>query len=69
LLVWLATTIGIRGIAIAWFIRMVVDGIALWWILYQRFESARPVVWRIGQLAAACLVAVGLAAVWGAHAW
>lgn len=69
LLVWLATTIGIRGVAIAWFIRMLVDGVALWWILYQRFETARPVVWRIGQLAAACLVAVGLAAVWGAHAW
>lgn len=69
LLVWLATTIGIRGVAIAWFIRMLVDGVALWWILHRRFESARPVVWRIGQLAAGCLFAVGLAALWGAHAW
>jgi O-antigen/teichoic acid export membrane protein len=69
LLVWLATTVGIRGVAIAWFIRMVVDGAAMWWLLYRRFESARPIVWRIGQLAAACLVAVTLAAVWGAHTW
>ena len=69
LLLWLATTVGIRGVAIAWFIRMSVDAIVLWWILYRRFATARPVVWRIGRLAAGCLVALTLAAVWGARTW
>jgi len=69
LLIWLAMTMGIRGVAIAWFIRMVVDGIGMWWMLYRRFESARPVVWRLGRLAAGCLFAVTLAAVWGARMW
>jgi O-antigen/teichoic acid export membrane protein len=69
LLFWLATTVGIRGVAIAWFIRMSADALVLWWILYRRFETARPVVWRIGRLAAACLVALALAAFWGARTW
>jgi O-antigen/teichoic acid export membrane protein len=69
LLIWLATTMGIRGVAIAWFIRMAVDGAAMWWLLYRRFKSARPVFWRIGQLAAGCLAAVTLAAVWGSRVW
>lgn len=69
LLVWLATTVGIRGVAIAWFVRMTLDGVVLWWIVYRRFEIARPVVWRIGQLATACVAALTLAAVWGARTW
>jgi O-antigen/teichoic acid export membrane protein len=69
LLLWLATTLGIRGVAIAWFIRMATDAVVLWWILYRRFTTARPVVWRIARLAAACLVALTLAAVWGARTW
>ena len=66
LLVWLGMTV---GVAIAWFIRMVVDGAAMWWMLYRRFGAGRAQIWRIGQLAAACFVAVALAAVWGAQKW
>lgn len=69
LLVWLGTAVGVRGVAIAWFIRMVVDGAAMWWMLYRRFDAGRARIWRIGQLATACFVAVALAAVWGAHKW
>jgi O-antigen/teichoic acid export membrane protein len=66
---WLGTTVGVRGVAIALFLRMLVDGIAMWWMLYRRFETGRARMWRIGQLAAGCFVAVALAAVWGAHQW
>jgi len=69
LLVWLGTTVGIRGVAIAWFGRMVVDGVAMWWMLYRRFESARPTIVRVAQLALGCFAALALAAVWGAHKW
>jgi O-antigen/teichoic acid export membrane protein len=69
LLFWLAATVGVRGVAIAWCIRMAVDGVALWWMLYHRFGAARPIVWRIGRLAAACLAAITFAAVWGARTW
>ena len=69
LLAWLGTTLGVRGIAIAWFVRMLVDGAVMWWMLYRRFDTARAQIWRIGQLATPCFVAVALAAVWGARAW
>ena len=69
LLFWLATTVGIRGVAIAWFVRMSLDGIALWVMLYRRFETARPIVWRIARLGAACFAAVAFAAFWGARTW
>jgi Na+-driven multidrug efflux pump len=69
LLFWLAATLGVRGVAIAWFVRMSIDGMAMWWMLYRRFEASRPIVWRIGRLAAACLAALAFAAVWGAKAW
>ena len=69
LLIWLSTVVGVRGVAIAWFIRMAVDGVAMWWLLYRRFESARPVVWRVGRLATGCVATLAIAAVWGARAW
>jgi O-antigen/teichoic acid export membrane protein len=69
LLAWLGTTVGVRGIAIAWFVRMLVDGAAMWWMLHRRFDAGRARLWRIGQLAAGCFVAVAIAAAWGAHAW
>jgi O-antigen/teichoic acid export membrane protein len=69
LLFWLAATLGVRGVAIAWFVRMSIDGIVLWWMLYRRFDAARAVVWRIVRLAAACLAALTVAAVWGAKTW
>ena len=51
LLFWLAATLGVRGVAIAWFVRMSIDGVVLWWMLYRRFDASRPIVWRIGRLA------------------
>lgn len=65
LLFWLASTRGIPGVAIAWFLRMAIDSIALWVILYRRWASARPAVVRIARLAAACLAALAIAAAWG----
>ena len=50
LLFWLAATLGVQGVAIAWFVRMSIDGVALWWMLYRRFDASRPIVWRIGRL-------------------
>ena len=69
LLAWLGAAVGARGIAMALFVRMIVDGVAMWWMLYRRFDTGRARIWRVGQLAACCLVAVGLAAAWGARAW
>ena len=69
LLVWLGVHVGIRGVAIAWFVRMLVDGVVMWWMLYRRFELARPRIVRVGQLAAGCIAAIVLAAAWGARAW
>ena len=69
LLFWLAATLGVRGVAIAWFVRMSIDGVVLWWMLYRRFAVSRPIVWRIGRLAAGCLAALAFAAVWGAKTW
>lgn len=69
LLFWLAMTLGMQGVAIAWFVRMAIDSAALWVILYRRFVEARPAIGRIGRLAAPCLVAVALAAIWGARRW
>jgi peptidoglycan biosynthesis protein MviN/MurJ (putative lipid II flippase) len=69
LLAWLGATLGVRGIAIAWCIRMLVDGAAMWWMLYRRFDTGRARIWRIGQLAAGCFVAIAVAAAWGSHAW
>jgi Na+-driven multidrug efflux pump len=67
LLFWLASTRGIQGVAIAWFARMAIDGLALWIILYRRWTPARPVVLRVARLAAICLVALSAAAAWGAR--
>jgi len=69
LLFWLAAILGVRGVAIAWFVRMSIDGVVLWWMLYRRFAVSRPIVWRIGRLAAGCLAALAFAAVWGAKTW
>jgi len=69
LIAWLGATAGVRGVAIAWFVRMLVDGAAMWWMLYRRFDAGRERIWRIGQLAAVCFVAVALAAAWGARVW
>ena len=69
LLFWLGTTVGVRGVAIAWFLRMVVDGAGMWWMLYRRFDIGRTRIWRVGQLAVGCFAAVAIAAVWGARAW
>jgi hypothetical protein len=69
LLVWLGTTVGVRGVAIGWFLRMVVDAAGMWWMLYRRFDAGRMRIRRIGQLAAGCFVAVALAAAWGARTW
>jgi O-antigen/teichoic acid export membrane protein len=69
LIAWLGSTVGVRGVAIAWFVRMFVDGIAMWWMLYRRFDTGRARIWRIGRLAAVCFVGVALAAAWGARAW
>jgi O-antigen/teichoic acid export membrane protein len=65
LLFWLARTIGVQGVAIAWFVRMAIDSIALWAILYVRFAAARPAMLRVARLAAACLLVLSVAAAWG----
>lgn len=67
LLFWLASTRGMQGVAIAWFLRMAVDSAALWVILYQRWIPARPAVLRVGRMAAMCLAVLTVAAVFGAH--
>jgi O-antigen/teichoic acid export membrane protein len=68
LLFWLAKTIGVEGVAIAWFVRMAIDSIALWAILYARFAAARPAMLRLARLAVGCLVVLSAAAAWGAMA-
>jgi O-antigen/teichoic acid export membrane protein len=68
LLVTLSHTMGMTGVAIAWFARMTVDGVALWVILWFRFVAARPAIWRVAQMALACLALVTAAAVYGARA-
>ncbi len=68
LLFWLASTRGIQGVALAWFARMSIDSVALWVILFVRFQSARPAVLRIARLGAICVAVVAAAAVWGARA-
>ena len=69
ILFWLATTHGMQGVAVAWLLRMAIDGILLWVILYQRFLTARPAMLRVARIAAACLFVLTAAAVWGARAW
>jgi O-antigen/teichoic acid export membrane protein len=65
LLVVLAKTLGVKGVAIAWFARMLIDTVALWWITHRRMPKARPAVARTARLAVQCLVVVLLAAIWG----
>jgi O-antigen/teichoic acid export membrane protein len=68
LLVCLASSRGMQGVAVAWFARMAVDSLALWLILYRQWTPARPAVLRVARLAAVCVVALTVAAAWGARA-
>ncbi len=61
----LAATMGVRGVAVAWFLRMLVDTVALWWITYARMPDSRPAIRRTTRLAVQCLAVVALAALWG----
>lgn len=66
LLAGLAATLGVVGVAFAWFLRMLVDTLALWCITWARMPAARPAVRRIVRLAAQCCAVVAAAAAWGA---
>jgi O-antigen/teichoic acid export membrane protein len=62
LLIGLTKTLGVRGVAIGWFVRMFVDTIALWSITYRRMPEARASIVRIARLATMCSVIVAFAA-------
>lgn len=63
LLVVLTRTWGVQGVAIAWFVRMTGDGVAMWAGMLWRFAPARPVVMRLAPRAGACAVAIAAAAI------
>jgi O-antigen/teichoic acid export membrane protein len=56
----LATTLGIRGVAIAWFIRLALDSALMLWMAIGRAEVSRHELRRIGALAAVLLIAVAI---------
>jgi O-antigen/teichoic acid export membrane protein len=61
-----ATWLGVEGVAIVWFARMAIDSAVMWTIVHRRMPAARDAVLRVARLAIACLLAVALAALWGA---
>jgi len=67
LLVAMGHAMGMRGVAIAWFIRMAADGLAMWWVLYRDSEICRAPIRRLARLAVPCCIILLLAAGWGAR--
>lgn len=65
LLVFCAANLGVQGVALAWLARMLIDTIALWWIMHRRMPAARPMVGRVMRLGAQCLLLVAAAAAFG----
>lgn len=69
LVLYLARTWGLAGVAVAWCIRMSGDGLALWIATAWRWPASRVAVRRLAPLAVACLTAVIVAAVCGNALW
>lgn len=65
----LTRTWGLPGVAIAWFLRMSLDGLAMWLGATWRFADGRGVVRRLMLPATACLALIAAAAWWGARLW
>lgn len=66
LLVTLAVTMGLRGVAIAWFLRMTIDAIGMWWLAGRIFPEGRPAIQRLVRLAIPCALILAAAALFGA---
>lgn len=66
LLYLLTKTWGLTGIAIAWFLRMALDGIAMWAAALWKFPAGRSVARRRAGMLALCLTSIAAAALWGA---
>jgi O-antigen/teichoic acid export membrane protein len=66
MLIVLANKLGVVGVAIAWFVRMAVDSVALWWFTYRRMPEARPAIRRIAKLALQCGALIAATAAWQA---
>lgn len=56
---------GLRGVAFVWFVRMAVDGAAMWWLAYRKFHLARPAIRQLARYAIPCAATLALAAAWG----
>lgn len=56
---------GAEGVAVVWLLRMALDALVMWLIVYRRLPQARPGALRVAQLAAVCMAGVALAAWWG----
>lgn len=69
LLYSLTVSWGLTGIAIAWFLRMALDGAAMWAAALWKFPEGRAVVRRRGMSLVLCLTAIAAAALWGAGRW
>jgi O-antigen/teichoic acid export membrane protein len=67
LLIGMGRAMGMRGVAIAWFVRMTADGVVLWWVLYRKSSESRAGIRRLAALSMPCAVILALAAAWGAH--
>lgn len=66
-LVALAHAYGLRGVAIAWFLRMTLDGAGMWAILARQLPAARAPMWRLARLAIPCAIVLAGAALYGAY--
>lgn len=60
---------GLPGVAFAWFVRMTVDGVAMWAGALWRFPAGRRGALRLAGPLAACLALLVAAALWGASHW
>lgn len=69
LLYVLTTRWGLPGVAIAWFIRMAVDGVAMWAAALWRFPAGRAVARQRAGTLGLCLAAIAAAALWGSSRW
>lgn len=65
LLYFFARTWGLPGIAVAWFVRMTVDGIAMWAAAAWKFPEGRSATLRLAAPLSVCASAIALAAAWG----